>query len=241
MFRKAIADKLENKNQFRFRGHEVRRIEAFSDAVFAFAVTLLIVSLEVPKNFDELMTTMRGFFAFGVSFALLMMIWYEQNIFFRRYGLDDLKTVFLNCTLIFLVLFYVYPLKFLFTLLLSPQIYTEGQPGMVINSTDTPKLMAIYGIGYISIYLLFSFMYAHALKKASELQLTVTEIFETKTKLYKNIILVAIGVLSVIVSMTISPGKAGLGGMVYILIGPALSFFYTYRAKQKRKFVSKTE
>jgi uncharacterized membrane protein len=219
----------------------VRRIEAFSDAVFAFAVTLLIVSLEVPKNFDELMTTMRGFFAFGVSFALLMMIWYEQNIFFRRYGLDDLKTVFLNCTLIFLVLFYVYPLKFLFTLLLSPQIYTEGQPGMVINSTDTPKLMAIYGIGYISIYLLFSFMYAHALKKASELQLTVTEIFETKTKLYKNIILVAIGVLSVIVSMTISPGKAGLGGMVYILIGPALSFFYTYRAKQKRKFVSKTE
>jgi uncharacterized membrane protein len=241
MFRKAIADKLENKNQFRFRGHEVRRIEAFSDAVFAFAVTLLIVSLEVPKNFDELMTTMRGFFAFGVSFALLMMIWYEQNIFFRRYGLDDLKTVFLNCTLIFLVLFYVYPLKFLFTLLLSAQIYTEGQPGMVINSTDTPKLMAIYGIGYISIYLLFSFMYAHALKKASELQLTVTEIFETKTKLYKNIILVAIGVLSVIVSMTISPGKAGLGGMVYILIGPALSFFYTYRAKQKRKFVSKTE
>jgi uncharacterized membrane protein len=241
MFRKAIADKLENKNQFRFRGHEVRRIEAFSDAVFAFAVTLLIVSLEVPKNFDELMTTMRGFFAFGVSFALLMMIWYEQNIFFRRYGLDDLKTVFLNCTLIFLVLFYVYPLKFLFTLLLSPQIYTEGQPGMVINSTDTPKLMAIYGIGYISIYLLFSFMYAHALKKASELQLTVTEIFETKTKLYKNIILVAIGVLSVIVSMTISPGKAGLGGMVYILIGPALSFFYTYRAKQKRKLILKTE
>ena len=29
------------------RGHEVKRIEAFSDAVFAFAVTLLIVSLEV--------------------------------------------------------------------------------------------------------------------------------------------------------------------------------------------------
>ena len=242
MFRKAIADKLENnKKQFRFRGHEVRRIEAFSDAVFAFAVTLLIVSLEVPKNFEELMATMRGFFAFGVSFVLLMMIWYEQNIFFRRYGLDDLKTIVLNCTLIFLVLFYVYPLKFLFTLLLSKQIYTEGQQGLVINGTDTPELMAIYGIGYISIYLLFSFMYAHALKKAFELQLTVTEIFETKTKLYKNIVLVGIGVLSVVVSITISPGKAGLGGMVYILIGPALSFFYTYRAKQKRKLISKTE
>ncbi len=120
MFRKAIAEKFENDtNEFRFRGHEVRRIEAFSDAVFAFAVTLLIVSLEVPKNFEELMITMRGFFAFGVSFVLLMMIWYEQNIFFRRYGLDDFTTTVLNCTLIFLVLFYVYPLKFLFTLIFT--------------------------------------------------------------------------------------------------------------------------
>ena len=126
MFRKAIANKLESdKNDFRLRGHEVRRIEAFSDAVFAFAVTLLIVSLEVPKSFEELMVTMRGFFAFGVSFVLLMMIWYEQNIFFRRYGLDDLTTIVLNCTLIFLVLFYVYPLKFLFTLVFSSQIYGE--------------------------------------------------------------------------------------------------------------------
>src|SRR5690242_2973638 len=103
MLRKNIAEKMEGaKKRFRFRGHEVRRIEAFSDAVFAFAVTLLIVSLEVPKNFEELMVTIRGFFAFGVSFILLMMIWYEQNIFFRRYGLDDLKTIVLNCILIFL-------------------------------------------------------------------------------------------------------------------------------------------
>src|SRR5450432_1199987 len=106
MFRKAIAEKFESdKNDFKFRGHEVRRIEAFSDAVFAFAVTLLIVSLEVPKSFDELMITMRGFFAFGASFLILMLIWYEQNIYFRRYGLDDIITIVLNCILIFLVLF----------------------------------------------------------------------------------------------------------------------------------------
>src|ERR1041385_352557 len=117
MMRKTVGKKIQEANKsFRLRGDEVRRIEAFSDAVFAFAVTLLIVSLEVPKNFEELMVTMRGFFAFGVSFILLMMIWYEQNIFFRRYGMDDLRTVVLNSTLIFLVLFYVYPLKFLFTL-----------------------------------------------------------------------------------------------------------------------------
>ncbi len=238
MFRKEVANKFKSKeNSFRHRSHEVKRIEAFSDAVFAFAVTLLIVSLEVPKNFEELMFTMRGFFAFGVSFVLLMMIWYEQNIFFRRYGLDDLKTVILNCTLIFLVLFYVYPLKFLFSLLFSGQVSGNEHAVLTITSTQVPKLMAIYGIGYMSIYLLFSFMYMHALNKSKELELTTGEIFDTKTKLYKNFILITIGIFAVAVSLLIAPEKAGIGGMVYILIGPALSFFYRHRGNRKRKLV----
>jgi hypothetical protein len=33
---------------FRWRGRDVTRIEALSDAVFGFAITLLVVSLEVP-------------------------------------------------------------------------------------------------------------------------------------------------------------------------------------------------
>ena len=37
------------------RGHVVTRIEAFSDAVFAFAIALLIVALEVPKTYKALM------------------------------------------------------------------------------------------------------------------------------------------------------------------------------------------
>lgn len=236
MFRKAVADKLKSdKNEFRFRGHEVRRIEAFSDAVFAFAVTLLIVSLEVPKNFEELMVTMRGFFAFGVSFVLLMMIWYEQNIFFRRYGLDDIKTVVLNCTLIFLVLFYVYPLKFLFTLVFSDQIYGTGQSPFLIKVTEFPMLMMIYGLGYILIYFLFALMYIHALKKSEELQLLPAEIFDTKTKLFKNFVLIAVGILSVLVAFLLPAAQAGIAGLVYVLIGPALSFFYARRGRIKRK------
>jgi hypothetical protein len=66
---------------FEKRGHEVQRIETFSDAVFAFAVTLLIVSLEVPKNFEELMVSMLGFYAFGISFTLLALIWYDQHVY----------------------------------------------------------------------------------------------------------------------------------------------------------------
>src|ERR1700709_1542937 len=111
MFRKAVANKIEKgKDEFRFRGHEVRRIEAFSDAVFGFAVTLLIVSLEVPKSFEELLITMRGFFAFAISFIILVTIWNEQHRFFRRFGMDDGIILILNIALLFIVLFYVYPL-----------------------------------------------------------------------------------------------------------------------------------
>jgi uncharacterized membrane protein len=75
MFRKVMGKRMQNtRPPFQMRGHEVKRIETFSDAVFAFSITLLIVSLEVPKIFEKLMVTVRGFFAFGISFLLLLFI-----------------------------------------------------------------------------------------------------------------------------------------------------------------------
>jgi hypothetical protein len=101
---------------FRWRSSDTSRLEELSDAVIGFALTLFVVSLEVPQTFDELLQTMRGFPAFGLCFALLIVIWYEHYTFFRRYGLQDPFTIVWNTVLLFLIVFYVYPLKFLFTL-----------------------------------------------------------------------------------------------------------------------------
>ncbi len=234
MFRKALSkNKPHRLKGFHFRGHEVKRIETFSDAVFAFAVTLLIVSLEVPKTFEELMTTMRGFFAFAISFTLLIMIWYEQHVFFRRYGLEDIKTVVLNSALMFVVLFYVYPLKFLFTLLFRHQIYGDENP-LSITEGQFPTLMSIYGIGYIVIYSLFLLMYLHVLGKKEELKLTPVEIFDTRTKVLANTVLICIGALSVAAAQLLPPSAASVSGFTYMLIGPAFSFFHAQRGKRRR-------
>ncbi len=63
---------LARPTDFRFRSAEIARIEGLSDGVFAFAVTLLIVSLEGPRTYGELISAMRGFFAFAICFALLV-------------------------------------------------------------------------------------------------------------------------------------------------------------------------
>jgi len=225
-------------SDFHFRGHEIKRIETFSDAVFAFAVTLLIVSLEVPRSFEELLTNMRGFLAFGTCFCLLMLIWHEQNTFFRRYGLDDRTTTILNSILIFIVLFFVYPLKFLFALVFSDQIYGEGKSPFTIRETQVPQLMVIYGLGYIAIYGLFLLLYLHALKNKIPLQLTSLELFDTRTKLYAHSLLIGIGVLSIITALLLPPAKAGWSGLVYALIGIIFTIYYNVRGKKRRNIYS---
>jgi hypothetical protein len=68
------------------RGREVTRLESFSDAVFGFALTLLVVSLEVPKSFADLIDAMQGFPGFAVCFTMLAMLWNSHYKFSRRYG-----------------------------------------------------------------------------------------------------------------------------------------------------------
>src|SRR5688572_19780234 len=107
---------MPDSTRFRVRGREVSRVEAFSDVVFGFALTLIVVSLEVPQTYKELVQIMRGFPAFAICFAILTWVWHCHHTFFRRYALTDEYTIFLNTVLLFLVLFYTYPLKFIFSI-----------------------------------------------------------------------------------------------------------------------------
>jgi hypothetical protein len=86
------------------------RLEGFSDAVFALAATLLVVTLEVPADYDDLLDALGRFPAFGLAFAALISLWVGHRQLFARYPLGDTLTVVINSVLLFVVLLYVYPL-----------------------------------------------------------------------------------------------------------------------------------
>lgn len=185
---------------FRWRYHEVARIEGFSDAVFGFAITLLIVSLEVPKTSTELFATMRGFGAFLVTFFMLSAIWYAQHLFFRRYGLVDRVTVILNLALLFTVLFFVYPLKFLFTILLGDpmmrhtKVMTAHGLEPAILPAHRPWIYLIYGLGFTAIFLIFALLYRYAYSQRDRLELNEFEVWETQHALRRFLLAASLGI-----------------------------------------------
>jgi fumarate reductase subunit C len=183
---------------FRWRSHEITRVEGFSDAVFGFAVTLLIVSLEVPRTSGELLATMRGFGAFVITFLMLAGLWYSQFTFFRRYGLEDRVTVMLNLVLLFMVLFFVYPLKFLFSVMLTDPrmkqtIATARGIELVVRPEHKPLSFAIFGAGFAGVMVVFTLLYRHAWKKREELELNEFEIFETEHSVRRLSVAAAVG------------------------------------------------
>lgn len=195
---------------FRIRGREVSRVEAFSDVVFGFALTLIVVSLEVPTRYEELIATLRGFPAFAICFAMLTWIWYVHHTFFRRYALTDEITIALNTALLFLVLLYIYPLKFMFSIV-TGQIRGSGNAGV---------LFMIYGLGFAGIFVLFLLMHVHALRKREELELTELEVHDTITAMTMYASYVGIGLLSTAVAVFGGKAMYNWAGWTYFLLGP---------------------
>ena len=223
------------------RGRDVSRIEGFSDAVFGFALTLLVASIEVPPDFEALKLTLRGFLPFALTFALICWIWYLHYQFFRTYGLEDKLTVVLNCVLLFVVLFFVYPLKVVANNLV-PLITGIGDSGFEkLSEYDNRFLMVSYSAGVVSVFLVFLLLNWNAYRQRDALALTPAESYDAISGMRGHALSVALGVASIVMAVTVPANRIGFAGMIYALEGPLQAFNgYFSGTRRARKFPSST-
>lgn len=135
---------------------ETGRIEAFSDGVFAIAITLLILDIKVPHYnafstdgglFQEVLHLWPAFTAYFISFVSILIMWVSHHRLFTLIKRSNDTFLFLNGLVLFFVTFVPFP-----TALLSEYLET--------NHAQTA--MAIYSGTYLCIAVVFNIMWQYA-------------------------------------------------------------------------------
>lgn len=226
--------KTQSKYGFRYRGLEVSRLENLTDAVFGFAITLLVIASEVPRTYVQLQSSMYDFVGFLCCSFLLLGIWNNHKSFFLHYGMRDSFTQSMNFIFLFVLLFYIYPLKYLFSyvgtglliFVLKQMDYTSNALNMAIekvhmaqmNIDQWEDLMIRFSLGLILIYGIFSLLHLNALKKKEALKLNELEMYETKSFILYFVILILISFSSMVVVLIWGGEWAPQAGFFYLLI-----------------------
>jgi uncharacterized membrane protein len=89
------------------------RVEAFSDGVFAIAITLLVLTLAEPGDYrhlaHELGTQWPSLAAYVVSFAVIGIMWLNHHSLFTHFERIDRGVFYLNMLLLLTITFLPYP------------------------------------------------------------------------------------------------------------------------------------
>ena len=204
---------------FRLRGMQMNRTETFTDAAFAFALTLLVVSLDPPASYIELRHALQDVPAFLLSATMLMVFWRAHHTWSRRFGLEDTTSIILSCILVFTVLIYVYPLRFMFGLMMS---WYGGLFGVTLGNgvtldrmADVNQLFVIYGIGFSVMATTIVLLNLHALRLGKALGLDAVERHETAAMAGAWAIMTGFGIASTVAAVVLPENLPGIPGWVY--------------------------
>jgi uncharacterized membrane protein len=201
---------------------DTERLETFSDGVFAFAATLLVVSLNVPSTFGQLAAELYGFVGFAITFTALVLLWAAHRHFFQRFGFYDWRIVALNSVLLFTVLFFVYPLKFMATLIVVYMLGIE-QPGMtqpMLNELwELKALFMIFTAGFSAVFVSLSLMYALAAHEHAALALDEANLRNARFHRRHFAIFVVAGLIAFALSaLGVGINRGWTGWMLLLLI-----------------------
>lgn len=160
------------------RGENMTRIETFVDAAFAFAFTMLVISIdEIPDSVPELLSLSQDIPAFLISATIIGSIWVAHTLWSRTFGLQDRFTLYLSLGLVMLVLTFVYPIKLMVQLSIS---YLSGgalqQNLQIMELGDVVNLMVYFGLGLMALSMILIALYQNSLRQREQLVLSEYEV-----------------------------------------------------------------
>ncbi|HET9661480.1 MAG TPA: TMEM175 family protein [Thermomicrobiales bacterium] len=151
MFRKRIAPPTEGGER------DTARLEAFSDGVFAIAITLLILEIHIPE-FEEGKSLWRAladlwpsYFGYAVSFLVIGIMWVNHHNVFRIVRRVDHWVLVFNLLLLFCVAFIPFP-----TAVLAAHI---DQP-------DESTAVVFYAGAFVVTAIAFNLLWRYPVKRA---------------------------------------------------------------------------
>lgn len=142
------------------------RAEAFSDGVFAIAITLLVLDIGVPsRDFDNLWSGILhqwpAYLAYVTSFMTIGGIWLAHHGIFRRLALLDRPVMAINLVLLMVVSFLPFPTR----------LVAEA-----IRETEAERAAVVfYGVALLAIFGLIAALWRAAIRDRSLLRPEVSE------------------------------------------------------------------
>ncbi|HEX9963804.1 MAG TPA: TMEM175 family protein [Allosphingosinicella sp.] len=171
------------------------RLDNFTDAAFAFAVSLLVIGgAGAPADFNALVRALGDIPAFAFGFGIVVMFWYAHVRWRRLRGEGDWRALCLTLLLVFLVLIYIQPLR---AMAAATSIFFTGQGGGFRG--NVAGLFAVYGTGFVLMSLTVAALFADAWRNP---ELDRAGRAQAKGEVGIWLILAATGILSILLSLT---------------------------------------
>lgn len=138
------------------------RLDAFTDAAFAFAISLMVIGGEgVPKTYDALLSALAEIPSFAFGFAVMAMFWWTHVRWRKARGEGGVLSVLLTLLLLFLTLVYVQPLR---AMAVATGKFFTGY-GSTFGG-DLLGLFGIYGTGFVLMALTVAALWLDAARDA---------------------------------------------------------------------------
>lgn len=198
--------------------HAGNRLDAFVDAAFAFAVTLLVIATAAPPaNLSDLRDAIGRIPASAFAFALISLFWFGHKAFGRLTCKRDAGVQLISLAIVFTVLVYVYPLR----LLTGSFFYwmSGGRlpgNGIIRSFGDLQQLYVVYGVGFAILAGLYAALFAHGVRNAEALAIEGKDLDDARDFAQIWLILLSVGVASALL--------AGFGPMLAAPWLPGFSY-----------------